>query len=49
MKVLIVEDNQAMRSMIRRMVSAVADDISECGDGASALHALRRAASRLGL
>ena len=36
MKVLIVEDNQVMRSMIRRMVSAVADDISECDDGAKA-------------
>jgi CheY-like chemotaxis protein len=36
MKVLIVEDNQAMRRMIRRMVAEIANDISECGDGATA-------------
>ena len=36
MKVLIVEDNQAMRRMIRRIVAVVADEISECGDGATA-------------
>lgn len=36
MKVLIVEDNQAMRRMIRRMVADVVDEISECGDGATA-------------
>jgi DNA-binding NarL/FixJ family response regulator len=36
MKVLIVEDNQMMRKMIRRMVSDVADQISECNDGAAA-------------
>src|SRR5437868_15447862 len=33
MKVLSVEDNQAMRRLIRRMLAAVADEISECGDG----------------
>ena len=36
MKVLIVEDNPSMRSMIRRMVAGVADEISECDDGAAA-------------
>jgi CheY-like chemotaxis protein len=36
MKILIVEDNQAMRRMIRRMVTDVADQISECDDGAAA-------------
>lgn len=36
MKLLIVEDNQAMRRMIRRMVADVADEISECSDGAAA-------------
>ena len=36
MKVLIVEDNQAMRRVIRRMVAEVADEISECGDGTAA-------------
>lgn len=36
MRVLIVEDNQAMRRMIRRMLRDVADEISECGDGAAA-------------
>ena len=36
MKILIVEDNQAMLQMIRRMVTDVADQISECNDGAAA-------------
>ncbi len=36
MKVLIVEDNQAMRRMIHRMVAQVAGDICECGDGVTA-------------
>jgi CheY-like chemotaxis protein len=36
MRVLIVEDNQAMRRMIRRTVAEVADEISECGDGEAA-------------
>ena len=36
MKVLIVEDNLSMRRMIRRMVAGVADEISECDDGAAA-------------
>jgi CheY-like chemotaxis protein len=36
MKLLIVEDNPAMRRLIRRMVAGVADDVSECDDGAAA-------------
>jgi CheY-like chemotaxis protein len=36
MKILIVEDNQAMRRLIRRTVAEVADEISECSDGATA-------------
>src|SRR5262249_9406040 len=36
MKVLIVEDNPSMHRMIRRMVARVADEISECDDGAAA-------------
>jgi CheY-like chemotaxis protein len=37
MKLLIVEDNPAMRQMIRRVVAPLADQIRECGDGAEAL------------
>ena len=36
MKVLIVEDNPSMRRVIRRTVAGVADEISECDDGAAA-------------
>ena len=36
MKILIVEDNQPMRRIIRRVVTDVADEIIECGDGAQA-------------
>src|SRR5215470_17985253 len=36
MKVLIAEDNPSMRRMIRRAVAGVADEISECNDGAAA-------------
>jgi len=36
MKVLIVEDNQAMRRVIRQVVAEVADEITECGDGSIA-------------
>ena len=39
MKLLIVEDNQQMRREIRLFVSDLAEDISECGDGAEALAA----------
>ena len=36
MKILIVEDNQPMRRIIRRIVTDVADEVIECGDGAQA-------------
>lgn len=36
---LIVEDNQAMRLLIRSIVRKVSDDIVECGDGSEALAA----------
>lgn len=39
MKLLIAEDNQAMRQMIRRLVADLAADICECGDGAAAVTA----------
>ncbi|MGH9846913.1 MAG: response regulator transcription factor, partial [Blastocatellia bacterium] len=39
MKVLIVDDNPAMRRLIRRMVLSPADDCFECADGAEALAA----------
>jgi len=39
MKVLIVDDNPAMRRLIRRMVLSPADECFECADGAEALAA----------
>lgn len=36
MKILIVEDNQPMRRIIRRMVNGVADEVIECSDGTQA-------------
>ena len=36
MKILIVEDNQPMRRIIRRVVNDVADEVIECSDGAQA-------------
>jgi len=41
MKILIVEDNPAIRRMMRRMVADLAIEICECGDGAEALEAYR--------
>jgi CheY-like chemotaxis protein len=37
MKILIVEDNQAMRRLIRGVVSEVTTEVLECEDGADAL------------
>lgn len=37
MNLLIVEDNAQMRQMIRNVVKEVAEEISECADGAEAL------------
>lgn len=37
MKLLIVEDNASMRRLIKSIVSDLADEILECGDGADVL------------
>jgi CheY-like chemotaxis protein len=37
LKLLIVEDNPAMRQTMRLMVADIADEISECSDGTYAL------------
>jgi len=37
MKLLIVEDNQQMRLMIRRVVADLADEVRECADATEAL------------
>ena len=42
MCVMIVEDNPDVRRVIRRVVSDVATEVVECGDGAEALAAYRR-------
>jgi CheY-like chemotaxis protein len=39
LNLLIVEDNRAMRDLIRSIVSDVAGDVTECHDGAEALFA----------
>jgi len=39
MKLLIVDDNAAVRRLIRSILLRLADDICECGDGAEALSA----------
>jgi CheY-like chemotaxis protein len=39
LKLLIVEDNQPMRELIRSMISDLAGEVTECGDGAEALTA----------
>lgn len=37
MKVLIVEDDRAMRELIKRVLGLVADSFCECSDGSAAL------------
>jgi CheY-like chemotaxis protein len=37
LNLLIVEDNQPMRDLIKSMISDLAGNITECGDGADAL------------
>ena len=39
MKILIVDDNQGVRELIRSMVGELADAIQECDDGSKALAA----------
>jgi two-component system response regulator DegU len=41
MTILIVEDNQTIRRLIRRAISDIADAIFECEDGADALTAYK--------
>jgi len=42
MKLLIVEDNEQMRNLIKSIVSNLADTICECIDGSAALEVYRR-------
>src|SRR5258705_5144275 len=42
LNLLIVEDNQRMRELIKGIVSDLAGNITECGDGADALSAYSR-------
>ena len=42
MTVLIVEDNEAMRQMIKKLVGDLAEAVTECCDGAQALGAYRQ-------
>ena len=42
MKVLIVDDSQPMRRMIRAVISDLIGEIFECGDGSEALAAYRK-------
>ncbi len=37
MTLLIVEDNPAMRRLMRRLVDGLADEIGECSDGVEAV------------
>jgi len=43
MKLLIVDDNQQMRSLIKRLLADLAETITECSDGSEALEAYRQA------
>src|SRR5947207_1898055 len=42
LNLLIVEDSQPMRDLIRSIISDLAGEITECGDGAEALSAYTR-------
>jgi CheY-like chemotaxis protein len=42
MKLLIVEDNPAMRRLLRRMLADVAEEITECSDGGEVLDTYTR-------
>jgi CheY-like chemotaxis protein len=39
MKILIVEDNERVRELIKRVVAEICDEVYECSDGAEALAA----------
>jgi CheY-like chemotaxis protein len=42
MPILIVEDNEPMRQMIKKMVGDLTEAFTECGDGAQALETYRQ-------
>ncbi len=42
MSILIVEDNEPMRQMIKKLVGDLTEGFTECGDGAQALEAYRQ-------
>ena len=42
MTILIVEDNEAMRQMIKRLIGDLTEAFTECSDGAQALGAYRQ-------
>ncbi|MCI0488141.1 MAG: response regulator [Blastocatellia bacterium] len=42
MKVMIVEDNEQVRQLIRETLAGLADTVHECSDGAEALEAYTR-------
>lgn len=42
MKILIVDDNERMRQMIRTFIADLTSDIVECSDGSEALDAYRK-------
>lgn len=42
MPILIVEDNESMRGMIKKLVGHLTDGFAECGDGTQALEAYRQ-------
>ncbi|MEP7274476.1 MAG: response regulator [Acidobacteriota bacterium] len=44
MKILIVDDNQPMRDLIRAVVADLAESVTECQDGEEAVAAYARAA-----
>jgi CheY-like chemotaxis protein len=43
MKLMIVDDNSAMRQMIRSVVAAPNDSVSECEDGSDVVNAFQKA------
>ena len=48
MRVLIVDDNEAMRRTIKTVIQDLVDEIVECSSGAAALKTLRDFPTRLG-
>jgi CheY-like chemotaxis protein len=42
MTILIVEDNEPMRELLKKLVSDLAEDLTECDDGAEAFETYQR-------